>query len=505
DFSIEDLHVDGYKEGVLTEFIKKCNDRDGGTRVDCNQAVKVYIDVNPHELKKIDDQNEEFSMIFVLKLFWLDPDLKHFETTLTVRNPDDSLEAHLRDMKVLITKMFANGDLEYVDLSNGPKQKRIMKKDDYIAIQDPNWERYFFPDFSFLNLQDEAKKLLDSKTLLWSGPKGGFVCCSVKYDATFQEGLELKYFPLDRQLCRITISAEKPVQDFQFVPVHGKKKISQLCDMWGTDDAIQEKCTVYVRHCDRLFPYDVQRSCVKVLFHLERKGDYYFHSVLVMVFLVNIISLCAFSIPLTDASGRLGHVSTSFLAVLAYRYVIDESLPRKEYLTAADVYIIFACSFQVVICIETVILSLLISQLDEEAESIFRTYTYIDRSLGTALLVIWLAVNAYLRYLWKSGQKETWQNVYKSNKEPYAPIETCAACGHQSLSKQCQHSHTDKSCSNCGSKAIETVYYTPHDRSPIVPPQRFPPTPPELKEAKATAGMAATWTAPNRALPPFSA
>ena len=201
----------------------------------------------------------------------------------------------------------------------------------------------------------------------------------------------------------------------------------------------------------------MQRSCVKVLFHLERKGalfkalacngaweihyagsldvvnvpqtkkrqylpycggDYYFHSVLVMVFLVNIISLCAFSIPLTDASGRLGHVSTSFLAVLAYRYVIDESLPRKEYLTAADVYIIFACSFQVVICIETVILSLLISQLDEEAESIFRTYTYIDRSLGTALLVIWLAVNAYLRYLWKSGQKETWQNVYKSNKEP---------------------------------------------------------------------------------------
>ena len=39
-------------------------------------------------------------------------------------------------------------------------------------------------------------------------------------------------------------------------------------------------------------------------------GDYYFHSVLVMVFLVNIISLCAFFIPLDDTSGRLGHLRT---------------------------------------------------------------------------------------------------------------------------------------------------------------------------------------------------
>ena len=36
-------------------------------------------------------------------------------------------------------------------------------------------------------------------------------------------------------------------------------------------------------------------------------------------------------------------VSSCFLAVLAYRYIINEILPRKAYLTAADKYITFAC------------------------------------------------------------------------------------------------------------------------------------------------------------------
>ena len=89
--------------------------------------------------------------------------------------------------------------------------------------------------------------------------------------------------------------------------------------MWACDNSIQQKCTVYVRHCDRwggfvsmrprinlfkhprlhdvslsmtqkrrkrcahqqvevsmrccrYFPYEAQRSCVSVIFHLERKG-----------------------------------------------------------------------------------------------------------------------------------------------------------------------------------------------------------------------------------------
>ena len=158
-------------------------------------------------------------------------------------------------------------------------------------------------------------------------------------------------------------------------------------------------------------------------------GDFYFHSVIVMVFLVNIISLCAFSIPLHDVSGRLGHLSTSFLAVLAYRYVIDDTLPRKEYLTASDLYIIFACSFQVVICIETVVLGLLVSHVEVEDLDSMKQYRLTDHGFGLVLLVVWLATNLCLRWLWKSGGRmESWQQVYQNNKEPYAPVEDRVVC-----------------------------------------------------------------------------
>ena len=200
-----------------------------------------------------------------------------------------------------------------------------------------------------------------------------------------------------------------------------------------------------------------------------------------MVFLVNIISLCTFSIPLEDVSGRLGHLSTCFLAVLAYRYVIDDSLPRKEYLTAADAYIIFACSFQVIICLQTVLLGFLGNLIEHQ--------NLVDRYVGLVLLVVWLGVNYYLRYLWQSSHRQSWQTVYAVNREPYGPINECSQCGHIWLCKQCQVSNPDKQCYNhplCSGagKSITTKFYTPEDRPPLVKPQRLPSPPEELKMAK---------------------
>ena len=36
---------------------------------------------------------------------------------------------------------------------------------------------------------------------------------------------------------------------------------------------MQKKCTTYIRYADEKFPYPVQRSSVKTVLHLQRKGD----------------------------------------------------------------------------------------------------------------------------------------------------------------------------------------------------------------------------------------
>ena len=226
-------------------------------------------------------------------------------------------------------------------------------------------------------------------------------------------------------------------------------------------------------------------------------GDYYFHSVLFMVFLVNIISLCTFSIPLDDVSGRLGHLSTCFLAVLAYRYVIDDTLPRKEYLTAADSYIIFACSFQVLICIQTVLLGFINDRMEMDSK------TAMDIWVGVVLLLIWLGVNYYLRYLWKSSTRQGWQSVYQTNREPYAPILECSECGHRWLCKNCQvndkiHKCESTHCDASGD-SIAIKFLTPDDRPPVVKQQKFPSPPPELKElSKTTSPTGESSPSPSR-------
>ncbi|CAE7235859.1 GLRB [Symbiodinium sp. CCMP2592] len=484
---IKGIPPDGYEDGVLTTYTQFCHE-EYRREVDCSGAIKVYIDIAAHDLKAVDDHHEEFHMVFVLKLSWLDPDLKNYKSRVAVRDIDGESKIHLRKLDVVITKMYANGDIEYIDMSDDHHIVKNLRKKEYVTIQEPDWSKYFFPSYSILNLQHGTDNQVVFRKLLWSDENGGFATYSIKYDATLKESLDLRRFPLDRQLCRIRLTAERTIDEFQFVVVKGNKKgIGQICAMWHLDDS--SRSTVYVRHCDRYLPFASQRSCVNAVFHLERKGEYYFRGKLLMVFLVNILSLCVFAISLEDVSGRLRHLSRCFLAVLAYRYVIDGTLPRKEYLTGADAYIVFACSFQALLVIETVVFhKFLINFLENPI--------LVDRYIGLSLLLAWCGVNSLLRWLWQhdTGRNnwEIWEAIYKKGREPYAPINRCSDCGEMWLSKQCEHSSKRKQCINWPdcfgeNESIATIYKTPfHPIPAIVEPQAFPRPPPSLKELPET-------------------
>ena len=66
---------------------KKQGCKSGIRTVNCSEAIKVYVDLAPQELKRVDDQKEQFSLIFVLQLWWLDPNLKNFQSKLRISRP----------------------------------------------------------------------------------------------------------------------------------------------------------------------------------------------------------------------------------------------------------------------------------------------------------------------------------------------------------------------------------------------------------------------------------
>ncbi|CAE7781571.1 Glra2 [Symbiodinium sp. CCMP2592] len=481
---IEGIAPEGYENGAFPRYTQNWTHAGGGNEVDCSQAIKVYVDIAAHELKSVDDNNEQFHMVFVMKLGWLDPDLKNFKSRISVRATPGTSDLHLRKLDVVITKMYANGDVEFIDLSDPRQRVQTFRKGEYFGIQDPDWNEYFFPSYTILNLKHGADATVETRRLLWCDEKGGFTSYRIRFDAKLQETMDLRNFPRDRQLCRIRMTAEKPIEEFQFVVLKGEKGISQMCGMWQLDGG-----TVYARHLDRYLLFPSQRSCVNAVYHLEREGEYYMNGVLLLIFLVSIFSLCTFCIPLDDVSGRLKHLSTCLLAVFACMYVINDRLPRKRYFTGADAYIIFACSFQVLLVLETLCFQIF---------GFLESPTLTDRRVGLALLIVWLTVNCLLRWRWRrdtdAKAKAAWQAVYQASREPYAPVNECSECGKQWLCKQCEHKSPTKRCFNwptCYGEgdSIKTIYKTPWDQEvPLVAAQDFPQPPAHLKQAPAGHG-----------------
>ena len=167
-------------------------------------------------------------------------------------------------------------------------------------------------------------------------------------------------------------------------------------------------------------------------------------------------------------------------------YVINDRLPRKRYFTGADAYIVFACTFQVLLLIETLCFQIF---------GFLESPTLTDRRVGLALLIVWLTVNCLLCWLWRrdtdAKAKAAWQAVYQASREPYAPVNECSECGKQWLSKQCEHKSPAKRCFNwptCYGEgdSIKTIYKTPWDQEvPLVAAQDFPNAPAHLKQAPA--------------------
>lgn len=472
-----------YEEVILKKYWRNCKVVDGkeicGEEVDCSNAIKVLLDINPHELKRVDDNSERFELVFIMKMYWLDPLLHSFPTKLIRRRPEPQLkpfEPPLQEVEGIVRRKYKNGDLLFVEKEGDARYKKavLIKKDDYVKMEEPAWDHYFFPNYTFLNLVSTDGDAGCAK-LQWCGEEGGFVEYARRYDAVFQETLELRRFPMDRQLCRIKLTAEADIQTFQFVVLEGEKQISQVShDEWRVENHMQKKCTTYIRYADEKFPYPVQRSSVKTVLHLQRKGDYYFHNVLINIFLVNVIALFSFAVPVSDTGDRLSLLSTTLVAVTAYQTVINQSIPRKAYLTACDKYVIFAVIFQVLIGIETTIVAFIFQYHDWDEEMPARI-RLIDSIVGMALGTLWIVSNGAI-LLFFHTLRDSWKAVYEMNEEPFAPMLKCLKCREKWHCKQATHSEEPQRqvCPFCGEQSaqLRKHYYTPSskgfDMEPLV-------------------------------------
>ena len=153
--------------------------------VDCGDAIKVYIDVRPHELKKVDDEAEQFRLVFVLKLWWLDPNLTGFLSELLIRKPGRDVPScwYLQEVQVIVRRLDPDGKLVYQDPTTG--ETSVRTRNQYVSLQPPTWTSHFFPKYSIrtmpLMMRQQAPK---SKSRNSSGATPKVALCAIQQSMT---------------------------------------------------------------------------------------------------------------------------------------------------------------------------------------------------------------------------------------------------------------------------------------------------------------------------------
>ncbi|CAF0881969.1 unnamed protein product [Rotaria sp. Silwood1] len=164
-----------------------------------------------------------------------------------------------------------------------------------------------------------------------------------KFKGTFWERMELNHFPYDVQELSISLTTPLTINDICFT--ENKQKPSGVNRTVFSD---QQSWHLY-EHVEFSFEqhreeyslnYDQIHPVLICTCHVGRKCGYYIWNAYFLIFLITSASLCTFSIPPSNAHGRLQITCTLLLTSVTFRWVVNKSLPTISYLTALDIYAI---------------------------------------------------------------------------------------------------------------------------------------------------------------------
>ena len=132
---------------------------------------------------------------------------------------------------------------------------------------------------------------------------------------------------------------------------------------------------------------------------IDRIPNFYIIKVLIPVFIMSLLALCAFLISPADFDARLGVTVTLLLTVVAYTFIAGENLPVLSYLTFADAYLIVSFFICVVSVLSTVIFRLLIGVEYDDDDSLTLVMHRKSKFIGFWLFISYLAVICALYWI----------------------------------------------------------------------------------------------------------
>jgi len=334
--------------------------RCGGAKVKIriNEAIRVKVKVNVLEISDIDLVREQFTCMFTVHLYYIDPMLADFRTEVGYTT-EDGLRVE-QNCKLIANWRYSPSGKSTILCESGLEQEIEPTSLKYVL--QPDWDsnhRLFTPSYTFGNAIAKTDVMHHVRMLEYSSAAGGHIFEKYKYQATFAEGLELESMPFDRQMLRIRMYGEAPLWEQQLVPFKdsyaGRLDSSDIPCEWVVDENVVVN-DVKVPSC-RMIAWvrkpDSFRSKFDIVVHVTRVPTFYLWNVVVVNLFITLMTATAFACLDEDFNGRSQIQLLLLLTSVGYKTVTATWVPVKSYLTWLDKYTLVNLGVQAMVLVES--------------------------------------------------------------------------------------------------------------------------------------------------------
>ena len=214
------------------------------------------------------------------------------------------------------------------------------------------------------------------------------------WQGTVNQQLELYKFPFDKQTFEVRFTAEQPsgvvggfhelIKSVLLEDTLDTNMVNLFSSEWNFESG-------YTGYYHFYEPQEeVRVPGVSIEIDASRYPNYYVFKVFVPITFILIICWSVFWISPRELESRLTLSVVSLLSLIAYNFVVDDSLPKLGYLTLIDEFILYSYIFAGVPTLQTVLCKALVDRdrnvFAEKLDKDFRLYHPLSYVVATGIL-----------------------------------------------------------------------------------------------------------------------
>jgi hypothetical protein len=290
------------------------------------------------------------------------------------------------------------------------------------------------PEFIFF----KHKESVLTEESYYRNPQTSMCFCIMNWHITFDENLNLRLFPFDRQLLEVQFVLKGVVEILPFTSDIGKPE--SLCDHMGSGvmAMIQGSSWQLIRVevlSEQQSESDHPECTASLTLFAERSSFFYVINFGVVLFLLLCCALGVVRIDRRELADRMGVTINLLLTLVAFKFVMTSYIPPTSYLTLMDKYMLLTISLLALIIFENFTASVygedvwdekIFFQLVAFFWIAFHAYVVIGYSRGW-FLIDWNDIKKAKRLL-----QDSWLDTFTFNDSSYPrPL----SCGHSTKLK----------------------------------------------------------------------